>query len=840
MRLTERRLFAYDATVGAIPGGGIKRNCGSLMRTRRRCIAKRARRSTLSEKDDDFVRTEACEDLTLGGVLTVRWPTRDTEPPPYRPRRRGTVLPWEFGSMARTKQTARRHPGGRPPSPSRGQAPVRREAKKIRSMSDPETSHQDDVEDQQNDQASDASESEAEGANQVGGNEEEEEEEEESIGTLDLLRMVKANEIRQHKGPCLKAKSLGFWFKDNEHWTDKRCLMELFWDVKQEMVDDHISTSQIVRVGLAVTDVKCSLTAKDVYFRLNRLEERLKIEKTKRKADGAGPSNPKKSRTADVDVVEVAAPQHDTFDQFTFEKFVKKWELGKIPDVHGNTSLVPNDKGVEQHRDFSQLSVNRFRPVNGLNDEDLRLVWNQLETGNVWVAKPAKYQGTDAVVSLRDFCKALKAKRSLALRIVKYWQTRYREVYDNWDELAAEYPFPPNWLDGMIKWVPDKAEKEMPADEASSSDLEDEDGVRRRRRTKKKSYFVEPLPSQVVTAVHRLYQAKRGEATPERLEPIHVLHVKDISKYQLTLDEKLDCQLVLLDLTHPHMVTWEKQEFSSFLSIVRDLTVAKHFTVVAVMEFGQTPVDFTNALKEMKDARVSFEYGCYEGPRVHRRSAMSYPCWQLMYVFVSLDAEEYNCKPVLVDDRSKRPFLIEYEPDSWLHETEQAEGDDADNIKFRIPCWSFVDMTFPDEFATHVHPVSKRSGFCNKMIINFSTEGSSVFDFFSGGIFAREALLNCRDVVYFASSPIELEFITKYTKALLLHNERVKQWFTRYSSSKGHGSSRQILAGAEEEQRAHAAGAHMRVVVVDEALMGDALARLGTALPRVVEYDPYA
>ncbi|KAL3699355.1 hypothetical protein R1sor_017377 [Riccia sorocarpa] len=167
---------------------------------------------------------------------------------------------------------------------------------------------------------------------------------------------------------------------------------------------------------------------------------------------------------------------------------------------------------------------------------------------------------------------------------------------------------PPNWLDGMIKWVPEKVDKEMPANEASSSDLEDDDGNRRKRKSKKKMYVVEPLPSQVVTALHRVYQAKR---------------------------------------------------------------VAKHFTVVVVMEFGQTPVDFTSALKEMNDARVSFEYGCYEGPRVNRISAMSYPCWQMMYVFVSLDAEDY--KPVLVDDITKRPFLIEYEPDSWVYEKDVTE-----------------------------------------------------------------------------------------------------------------------------------------------------------------------
>ncbi|KAL3701311.1 hypothetical protein R1sor_019333 [Riccia sorocarpa] len=734
-------------------------------------------------EDDDFVRQEACEDAwTIFKLLQARL---------------------KIDLMARTKQTARKYPSGRPPSPSRGQAPVRREAKKLRNMSDPESSHHDDDDHQQHDEASEHTESEQEeheeGVNNEGG--ENDEDEEETVQPLDLLRMVKANEIRQHKGPwCIEmakisyahishlqfhvkedlslflktddkwvcrgiaafmeeksqnkdrvgvnvevcnekaifvymvlasqydtsgmkkslskkpngptAKSLGFWAKDRDHWTDKRCLMELFWDVRLGMVDDHISTSQIVRTGLAVTNTNCSLTAKDIYVRLGRLEEKVKLEKSKRKADGAGPSNLKKARTADVDiqfkfivtqtmgrkshkeVIALVCCSDETFA--AFEKFVKKWELGKIPDVQGNTNLVPNDKGVEQKRDFSQLSVNRFRPVNGLNDEDLRLVWNQLETGNVWVAKPSKYQGTDTIVSLRDFCKALKAKRSLATRIVKYWQGRYREVYDTWDELAAEYPFPPNWLDSMIKWVPEKAEKEMPADEASSSDLEDDDGNRRKWKSKKKVYVVEPLPSQVVIALHRVYQAKRGEYTPERLEPIEVLHVKDISKYQLTLNEKLDCQLVYLDLTHPFMVTWEKQEFSSFLSIVRDLTVAKHFTIVSVMKFGLTLVDFTSALKEMNDARVSFEYGCYEGPRVHKRSAMSYPCWQLMYVFVSLDAEDY--KPVLVDDVTKRPFLIEYEPDSWLYEKEVAEGDDADNIKFRIPRWSFVEYLSYIEF----------------------------------------------------------------------------------------------------------------------------------------------
>ncbi|KAL3697989.1 hypothetical protein R1sor_012065 [Riccia sorocarpa] len=219
--------------------------------------------------------------------------------------------------------------------------------------------------------------------------------------------------------------------------------------------------------------------------------------------------------------------------------------------------------------------------------------------GAVWVAKPAKYQGSEAVVSLKDYCKKLKAICSLGKRVVKYWRSRYREVYDKWSDLEKAYNFPDKWLEIMLKYIPEKADKEVAADEASSSDVETDDGnTMRRKKGKKKSFVADPFPSQIASAIHRVYCAKRGESSPKRFEPLEVLHIKDITKYQLTLDEKLECPLVFLDLTHPHMHAWEKLEFSSFLGIVRDLTVSKCFAVVAIMDFGQALVDFAHALKD--------------------------------------------------------------------------------------------------------------------------------------------------------------------------------------------------------------------------------------------------
>ncbi|KAL3691303.1 hypothetical protein R1sor_004954 [Riccia sorocarpa] len=526
------------------------------------------------------------------------------------------------------------------------------------------------------------------------------------------------------------------------YWKSKPRLMNLFWEVRISLVQRGISASYIVKVGsYAGMDSNRTVKPKEVFEKLVEFEQELKSikGKNKRKTDGEG--------------------------------------TGLIPDVQGNTGCPHNDKGIEFDRDYSQLSLNRFRLVNGLSDEELKQVWTLLESGDVWVAKPAKYQGSEAVVSLKDYCKKLKAICSLGKHVVKFWPSRYREVYDKWSDLEKAYNFPDKWLESMFKYIPEKADKEVAADEASSSDVETDDGnTRRRKKGKKKSFVADPLPSQIASAIHRVYCAKRGESAPKRLEPLEVLHIKDITKYQLTLDEKLECPLVFLDLTHPHMHAWEKPEFSSFLGIVRDLIVSKCFAVVAIMDFGQAPVDFAHALKDMKDARVIVDYGCYEVKRVHNRTDLPYPCWQLIYAFVSLVAEDYT--PVLITRRSpsQQPFLLETQPSKWREEMNVDQGDHAESI-------------------------------------------------------------NGRDVVYFANSSFESEFITKYSKALCKFSKRISDWFVQFGQGKKLAASTPVAATVGDY---HASSSDVNVasVVVDDQITSDAWQRLGMAQRRVVDYEP--
>ncbi|KAL3679479.1 hypothetical protein R1sor_022435 [Riccia sorocarpa] len=260
--------------------------------------------------------------------------------------------------------------------------------------------------------------------------------------------------------------------------------------------------------------------------------------------------------------------------------------------------------------------------------------------------------------------------------------------------LRGHIIFPRSGLMECSNSFTDKPDRETAVEETAVEDVsssDEEDGSKKKKKPKKKSGFVEPLPSQVVTSLHRIYCEKHGEELPERLEPFAVLHLhKDISQYQLTLDEKLTCKLVFLDLTHPDLIPWEKQQFSSFLSIVRELTVATEFVIVSVMEFGQQLVNFSSPLNDMKDARALLEYGAYKGDRSKREVEFSYPCWQLVYTFVNLGPQDY--KPVLVENPKLRPFFVEFEPKHANVERQVKEGDQPTNIKMKTPRWEFVGM----------------------------------------------------------------------------------------------------------------------------------------------------
>ncbi|KAL3676489.1 hypothetical protein R1sor_026437 [Riccia sorocarpa] len=129
--------------------------------------------------------------------------------------------------------------------------------------------------------------------------------------------------------------------------------------------------------------------------------------------------------------------------------------------------------------------MNRFRPVNGLPDEDLKLVWSQLAEGSVWVSRPAKYQGLEDIVALKEYCKALKDKDKLGKAIVKYWMTRYQEDFNTWGQLAVSYTIPEPWLGEMLKYLPEKPEKpekEVVTEDVSSSDGDDEDSSKKKKK----------------------------------------------------------------------------------------------------------------------------------------------------------------------------------------------------------------------------------------------------------------------------------------------------------------------------------------------------------------------
>ncbi|KAL3686159.1 hypothetical protein R1sor_004181 [Riccia sorocarpa] len=471
---------------------------------------------------------------------------------------------------------------------------------------------------------------------------------------------------------------------------------------------------------------------------------------------------------------------------------------GEIPDVFGALGKPQGERDVgEVLRDFSQLSVNRFRPVNGLPDEDLKLVWSQLAEGSVWVSRPAKYQGPEDVVALKEYCKALKGKDKLGKAIVRYWMTRYQEDFNTWGELAVSYTISEPWLGEMLKYLPKKLEnpeKEVVTEDVSSSDGDEEDSSKKKKKPKKKSTSVDVLPSQIKTQLHKFH----------------------------------------------YLANWEKQEFSCFLGIVKELTSSEGFVIVAVMDFGRPLVNFSAALKGMKDARVLMECGCYEGPRFQRKIQIPSACWQLVYAYVSFGPEDYM--PSLSAQPALHPTCNEYETEKGLEDMvpHKGAGAEALNVKNKAPRWEFVNLSSPDgQSLTHV---CKRRGFCYRMVINYSKSDSTVLDFFSGGIFAREALLSGRDVIYFAHGEKESIFLKEYGKTLQRLSDRVRSWYQRYKSLKvptSSGPQPALASSSQQPARAvtdedETEDTDAAKFVFDHEVENEARTHLGNARRRVV------
>ncbi|KAL3692329.1 hypothetical protein R1sor_005980 [Riccia sorocarpa] len=278
----------------------------------------------------------------------------------------------------------------------------------------------------------------------------------------------------------VSAKSLKFDMKKTTSWVRKKLLISRFWDARSHMYNSGRIASQIVTRAFVVPRPR-RIDADDVFEWLTKFEEEKKSGK--RKTTTPRTSNNKKKHRPMEAVPEESFDQMTKFSEkdekkalkmefekyrhmypfwptsvyhilqfksivcqtmgrrsykeviplvccsdetyVVFEKFVKRLKEGKIPDVHGTIGPSKDPRtGLVCDRDVSQLFVNRFRPINRLSDEDLKLAWTVLEEGKVWVTKPARYQGPEDVVSLKDFCKVLKATRDLEKRILKYWNTR--------------------------------------------------------------------------------------------------------------------------------------------------------------------------------------------------------------------------------------------------------------------------------------------------------------------------------------------------------------------------------------------------------------------------------
>ncbi|KAL3676113.1 hypothetical protein R1sor_026061 [Riccia sorocarpa] len=178
--------------------------------------------------DSERTRSGQCGEVGVLVVLVAlaAVPGRFGRQSEYLEARRGKRQPIEdLHLMARTKQTARKYPAGKPPDPRRGQQykltqPI---VKKRRRMSDEdrpriekseEEEQEEEQEDEQQEEQEEGAEEEAEG-----------EDDEDEIGTLELFRMIRASETRDHNGPwCTEMAKIPYAHISNANFREKEDL----------------------------------------------------------------------------------------------------------------------------------------------------------------------------------------------------------------------------------------------------------------------------------------------------------------------------------------------------------------------------------------------------------------------------------------------------------------------------------------------------------------------------------------------------------------------------------------------------------------------------------------
>ncbi|KAL3694492.1 hypothetical protein R1sor_008143 [Riccia sorocarpa] len=177
--------------------------------------------------------------------------------------------------MARTKQTTRKYPAGKPPDPRRDQQYKLTQALvKKRRMSDEDRSRMEEAEEEEQEE-----EAEVEAEEEA----EEEEADEDEIGTLELFRMIRASETKDHAGPwCTEMAKIPYAHISNTHFREKEDLCF------------HIQVG-----AYAGMDTNRTVKPTEVFEKLVEFEEELKSVKgkNKRKADGEGTVKLKKSRS---------------------------------------------------------------------------------------------------------------------------------------------------------------------------------------------------------------------------------------------------------------------------------------------------------------------------------------------------------------------------------------------------------------------------------------------------------------------------------------------------------------------------------------------------------------
>lgn len=261
---------------------------------------------------------------------------------------------------------------------------------------------------------------------------------------------------------------------------------------------------------------------------------------------------------------------------------LENWSSGKLMNSRGEIT--------NQSTDLRAINANLLRPLQGLTNEELDLLLENILSGSVVFQKADNVVFSSQVLTLSASCKTIKNRRYMSKAIEDYLSDEYG-ISSGWKDISSRFDFTDVYLDDLCNQCPSWL------DTASC-------------RAKK----TDDLPDIVRINVKNKCDLIEHRLPNPIVEPWFVFYVGhhfSILEAGFEINIKMQISLAVLDATTDVTSEWKVDEFLKFFHKVQESTSKSQYAIVVFVHSG---VDAQNCFSAMNgiSGNIHVQWGTYK------------------------------------------------------------------------------------------------------------------------------------------------------------------------------------------------------------------------------------